>query len=127
MSDGYRGAMLVAAYLIFGAAWIPMDDYHALPNMQSVDYKVCHKTCVPWTGSGGKTGTKCTTECTIYPDPNSGPVKLQGGSIGPTKPMPPKTGVVNPALQGNVLQKGTLGGSTGPTVPPKPTQGNINR
>jgi hypothetical protein len=27
----------------------------------------------------------------------------------------------NPALQGNVLQKGTVGGSTGPTKPPLPT------
>jgi hypothetical protein len=36
------------------------------------------------------------------------------------KPINP---AVNPALQGNVLGKGTVGGSTGPTKPTLPTTG----
>jgi hypothetical protein len=34
-----------------------------------------------------------------------------------------KTAPANPALQGNVLQKGTVGGSTGPTKPTLPVTG----
>lgn len=34
---------------------------------------------------------------------------------------------VNPALQGNVLQKNTAGGGAGPIVSPKPIQGSTNR
>jgi hypothetical protein len=39
-----------------------------------------------------------------------------------TQNKPPTT-TVNPALQGNVLQKSTVGGSTGPTKPTLPTTG----
>jgi hypothetical protein len=40
------------------------------------------------------------------------------------KPINP---AVNPALQGNVLGKGTVGGSTGPTKPTLPTTGPLHQ
>jgi len=47
------------------------------------------------------------------------------GSASPalTTQNKPLTTTVNPALQGNVLQNGTVGGSTGPTKPTLPTTG----
>jgi hypothetical protein len=39
----------------------------------------------------------------------------------------PLNTTANPALQGNVLQKGTVGGSTGPTKPTLPTTGGRNQ
>jgi hypothetical protein len=66
--------------------------------------------------------------------------KFQGSKQGkyepppPPPPPPPKTGTVkpvsptvNPALQGNVLQKGTVGGSTGQTKPTLPTTGRLHQ
>jgi hypothetical protein len=47
------------------------------------------------------------------------------GSTGTGGKAPTTT--INPALQGNVLQKGTVGGSTGPTKPTLPVAGGQRR
>jgi len=118
MNPKYGAGLLIAAYFVFGMAWNnPME---ILPNFQNVkDTTVCHRTCVKRPDGY----MECTTTCTRTSVDSAAPTKATnapvGGSTGPKLP----TTTVNPALQGNVLQKGTVGGSTGTTKPTLPTTG----
>jgi hypothetical protein len=94
MFHNYRGAIVVAAYLVFGAAWLPAELYLAPPNVQNVTFKECHKGCKPGTGVGFGNpciaATVCSTTTTKRGETNAAPPG--GGSTGPAKPAPPKTG-----------------------------------
>jgi hypothetical protein len=81
-----------------------------------------HKTttttvnALPPNGGGTSGGNKATGQ---GPIPTTGVNRAASGSTG-GKPL---TTTINPALQQNVLQKGTAGGSTGPTKPTLPIAG----
>jgi hypothetical protein len=82
----------MAAYLVFGT-WFPMQGYLARSNVQNVTFKECHNGCKPGTGTGSWNpcvpAKICSTTTTKRGETNAAP---PGGSTGPTKPTPPKTG-----------------------------------
>jgi hypothetical protein len=99
------------------------DDYPSGGGPKQTCLNLCKSSGTCNTTSGGVMTNKSGAATTIQKKHIGQPKYEDFGPAVQSQSKGPLNTPTSPALQGNVLQKGTVGGSTGPTKPPLPTSG----
>jgi type VI protein secretion system component Hcp len=89
--------------------------YAVLAEEIHFNYEKVEKTYTPQKQDGTSTTQRDISSGQASGKRQHKPFTITQESGAASSRVKPLTTTINPALQGNVLQKGTLGGSTGPT------------